>query len=113
MATLIRQLATEQNKDKLEQLILPDLVFVEPEKPKPAPESNPGQRSDGEEEDDMDDDYISDEEEYYSDEERNNKRYRTESTTTAMATTNIVWSASATSTHACTVPPTSRTHVFF
>ena len=77
VATLIRQLATEQNKDKLEQLILPDLVFVEPEKPKPAPVSNPGQRSDGEEEDDMDDDYISDDE-YDSDEERNNKRYRSE-----------------------------------
>ena len=77
IAQLIKNLATEQNKDKLEQLILPDLVFVEAEKPKLAWSYSQTQRdrSDGE----------SDEEEYYSDEndfeddneeDRRNKRSR-------------------------------------
>ena len=75
IATLIRKLATEQNQDKLEQLIFPEnMVFMEPEKPKPVPAAPA--RSDGES--DLEDDYISDEE-YYSDEnndERRQKRYR-------------------------------------
>ena len=77
VATLIRKLATEQNQDKLEQLIFPDMVFVEPEKLKPA--AAPAQRSDGESE--AEDDYISEEEdEYYSDdrEDRSHKRTRSD-----------------------------------
>ena len=78
VATLIRRLATEQNQDKLERLIWPEMVFVEPEKPKFL--SEPEQRrSDGESEREDDDD-ISDDE-YYSDEDRNDrrqKRYRSD-----------------------------------
>lgn len=73
IAQLIKNLATDQNKDKLEQLILPDLVFLEPEKPKPEVSVGPTSRdrSDGESEEE----YYSDENDYYGDdyeEERGN-----------------------------------------
>ena len=66
VANLIQKLAREQNKEQLERLIYPDLVFVEPERAAPVAEES-RRRSDGESEQE---DYISDEEYYSADDDR-------------------------------------------
>merc|ERR1719342_288274 len=76
VATLIRKLATEQNQDKLEQLIFPEnMVFMEPERLRPpsVPEPPPG-RSDGES--DREDDYFSDDDYDSENDDRDDQRQR-------------------------------------
>jgi len=67
VADIVKKLAREQNQDKLEQLQLPDLVFVEPERSKPSQRTERGNSpgSDGDNMDDYnsEDDYDDDDEE--------------------------------------------------
>ena len=78
VASLIRRLATEQNQDKLERLIWPELVFREPERQRL--ESGTERRR-SYDESDRDEDYDISDEEYYSEEDRDDrghKRYRSD-----------------------------------
>jgi len=80
LATLIRKLATEQNQDKLEQLIFPDMVFMEPERVRPTVTDPVPGRSDGESDrdDDREDDYYSDDDYDSDNDDRRQKRYRSD-----------------------------------
>jgi len=67
VAGIIKKLATQQNQDKLEQLQLPDLVFVEPERARPVQRferaNSPGSDGDNVDEYNSEDDYDEEDDE--------------------------------------------------
>merc|ERR1719450_397729 len=73
VAGIIKTLATQQNQDKLEQLQLPDLVFVEPERAAQPSQRFERANSPGSDGDNMDD--YNSEEDYEEDDQRNSDRY--------------------------------------
>merc|ERR1719420_2289642 len=75
VATIIKKLATQQNQDKLEQLQLPDLVFVEPERATRPTQGFKSANSPGSDGDNMDDYDSEDDYEDDDDEQRNSERY--------------------------------------
>jgi len=81
VAGIIRKLATQQNQDKLEQLQFPDLLFVEPEKVKPA-QRNERRNSPGSDGDNVEDEYNS-EDDYDEDDEDQDRSARYSSSPTA------------------------------
>merc|ERR1719342_1923604 len=75
VATIIKKLATQQNHDKLEQLQLPDLVFVEPERATRPTQRFERANSPGSDGDNMDDYNSEDDYGDDDDEQRNSERY--------------------------------------
>lgn len=75
VATIIKKLATQQNQDKLEQLQLPDLVFVEPERATRPTQRFERANSPGSDGDNMDDYNSEDDYGDDDDEQRNSERY--------------------------------------